>query len=177
MVSKLFDNLLKTIQAASVFTAGTLVSLEVDFEIPRGFVVKIHSVELRIDRVLEDFEAINADKLARLRIALIKDPDDITTVSFTSNRVQHDVLIDLEVSFGITLGTAESWIFFDNVPTKYRQFSNQGNDVIIARNMRLNIDGEGTDVADLTESFGIAIIDYTLEEVKDEDILNILDIL
>lgn len=178
MGNKLFDNLLKIIQGASVFTGTTLVSLEIDFELPRGFVAKIRYVELRVDRMHEDHEANETDNLIRYRVALIKDPDDITTISLQSNRVQHDVLMDLEASQYITL-TASGNNLAVGEENNFKQiyFDQEGVDVITARNMRLNIDAEGTDGADATEAFGICIIHYTLEKVSDNDILNLLDIL
>ena len=179
MANKLFDNLLKIIQGAAVFTGATQISLEIDLELPRGFVARIHYVELRVDRMHEDHENNETDNLIRYRVALIKDPDDTTSQSLPSNSVQHDVLMDLEVSMYITASSASPIQNFANEERNFKQiyFSGEGVDVITARNMRLNLDAEGADAADATEAFGIAIIHYTLEEVKDEDILALLDIL
>ncbi len=178
MGNKLFDNIMKIIQAAVVFTGATLVSLEVDLELPRGFVARIHQVELRFDRLGEDFETVSADQLARLRMALILDPDDTNAISHTSNRVDHDILADLEITLMQVGGSAgdPGWLLPENM-SKQIIFSGQGVDVITARNMRLNAQAEGGVAANITESFGIAIIYYTLEEVKDADILQLLDIL
>jgi len=176
MVNKLFDNLLQIIEGALVYTGATATSLEIDFELPRGYVAKIHKIILRVDRVMTDIESVVVDKLIRYLIALILDPDDTTTTTQGSNIVDHDVIADHEVEVLISAGTAEAiihitpqFIIFD--------FSNLDVDVITARNMRLNIDAEGTNAADATGAFGIGQIYYTLEKIKDDDILEILNIL
>lgn len=175
--NKLFDDILQVLEGAFVFTGATTVSLEMDFEIPRGYVVKIHKVTLEVQRIAEDIETISADKLIRYLIALLKDPDDATTVSMSSNNVEHDVLIDHEVEVLIVAGTAGDTTSYVSKSRLEMDFSHLGLDVITARNMRLNGDVEGTDAADGTEAFGIAHVYYTLEKVTDEIILNLLNIL
>lgn len=175
--NKLFDDILRILQAAVVYTGVTQVSLEVDFEIPRGYVVKIRAIELRVDRIHEDLENFSVDRVVRYRIALIKDPDDTTSLAHGSNRTEHDVLADLEVSVLTVAGTAGDPGTLIEVNSKLINFEEMKVDVITARNMRLNVDAEGTDATLATEAFGIAIIYYTLEEVKDDDIINLLDIL
>ena len=130
---------------------------------------------MRVERIEEDFEGISVDKVARISFALVKDPDDITTTSVPSNETQHDVVLDHETGILITAGTAGDTGFYVSDVRRERQYGE--GDVVTARNMRLNAQGGGTDVADLTESIAVCHIEYTLEKVKDEDILNILDIL
>jgi len=173
-----FDNILHSLEASILFNAGNFVSLEMDFEIPRGFIVKIKTVQLRVDRIGEDLESINADMRLDYQLALIKDPDDTTTVSMTSNRVEHDVIVDLEVMLNVERGTAESAIII--VPSTARiikDFAKEGIDMFTARNMRLNLVALGTDAALASEAFGVAQVDYTLEKIKDEDLLDILGVL
>lgn len=176
MPNKLFDDLLKVIEGALVYTGATAISLEIDFELPRGYVAKIRKIILRVDRIMGDIESVVVDKLIRYLIALLLDPDDTTTTTLTSNTVEHDVIADHEVEVLISAGTAEAIIWI----TPYSiilDFDKMGVDVITARNMRLNIDAEGTNAADATGAFGVAQIYYTLEKIKDEDILEILNIL
>lgn len=177
MANKLFDNLLKVIESTIVLTAGTTVSLEIDFELPRGFVAKIKHVMLRVERIEEDFEGISADKVARISQALVRDPDDATSSSVPTNEVQHDVVMDHETGILIVAGTAGDVGFYVSDVRRENDFGQDGSDMITARNMRHNAVGSGTDVADLTESLAVCHIDYTLEEVKMDDILAILDIL
>ena len=175
MANKLFDNLMKVIEAVVVLAAGGVVSLEIDFELPRGFVAKIRHIMMRVERIEEDFEGISADKVARISFAVIRDPDDTNTTSVPTNETSHDVIMDHEVGILIVAGTAGDVVFYVSDVRREREFGE--GDVITARNMRLNVVGGGTDVADLTESLAVAHIEYTLEEVSDNDILAILDIL
>ena len=43
MGKKDFDNLLKSIQGSFTYLGATIASLEVDFELPRGFIAKIQA--------------------------------------------------------------------------------------------------------------------------------------
>lgn len=174
----MFDNIIKTMAVRTVFTGATLVSTEIDFELPRGFIAKIHDILIKVNKIMRDFEAIAAQKSATLNICLIRDPDDITTIQFPSNTVDHDVLAALEVEVDVEFGTAETDIVI--VPPEARiekNFSAEGLDAFTARNMRFNIDALGTDAADITESEAEVFIDYTLERITDDDIINLLDIL
>ncbi len=177
MVSKDFDNLLKSIQGASLYVGTTIVSLEIDFDIPKGFIVKIHEVRLFVTLIQEDIEGVAIDKDIRYSLAIILDPDDTTTIGHTSNRIQHDVLLDHIVEVHQVAGSAGDGGTVISARSERKRFVDSGADKISARNMRFNIRGEGTDAADATEAIGIVTVDYTLEEVKDQDILQILDIL
>ena len=173
----LFDNLLKIIEGVVVLTGTTTVSLEIDFELPRGFVARIHHIIMRAERINEDFEAISVDKLARISFAVLRDPDDSTTTSVPSNETQHDVIMDHEVEILIVAGTAGDPGIYVSKLSREKSFVNAGGDMITARNMRINAVGGGTDGGDLTESLAIAHVEYTLEEVELDFILDILDIL
>ena len=173
----LFDNLLKVIEGVVVLTGTTTVSLEIDFELPRGYVAKIHDVILRVERINEDFEGISVDKLARISFALLRDPDDSTTVSIPTNQTQHDVIMDHEVEVLIVAGTAGDPGIWVSKLSREKTFAREGADLITARNMRLNAIGGGTDGADLTESLAVCHIEYTEEKVDEDDIIDVLDIL
>jgi len=175
MANKLFDNLIKVIEGIVVLSAGSVASLEIDLELPRGFVAKIRHIMMRVERVEEDFEQISTDKVARISMALVRDPDDTTSSSVPSNETQHDVIMDHEVGFLMVAGTAGDFGFYVSDVRRERQYGE--GDVITARNMRLNAVASGTDLADITEALAVVHIDYTLEEVSDNDILSILDIL
>ena len=176
MVRKDFDNLMKLHEGAVVFTGVTLASLELDFEIPRGFIIKIWKAILKLESVTQDIEGVSADKLIQFRVALYRDPDDINGIGSITNETQHDLIMDLEAELFIVAGTAgdPGYIF------KYKPevlVVPEHVDLISARNLRLNVRATGTDGADATETVAISHIWYTLEEVKDADILQLLDIL
>ena len=173
----LFDNVMKVFRIRSLFTGATLVSTEIDLDIPRGFIVKIHDAKLEVINIGEDFETISVDKYARYKMALVKDPDDITTIEIPSGVVDHDVIMDHEVDVLLTGGTAGDTLGHIGNTKQEQNFSGEGLDVFTARNMRMNLDVEGTDAADGTEAAGQITLNYTLEEIKDADIINILDIL
>ena len=177
MGSTLFDNILKTLRLALTYNAGTIVSGELDFDIPRGFLVKIHDVSLENRHMTEDFEGISVDKLARATATLIKDPDDTASFAFPNNTVDHDVLMTLVTEIIIIAGTAGDTGFHIGRTVNNKNFNAEGLDVFTARNMRLNIVAQGTDLADITETLCEVLIDYTLEKISNEDIINLLDIL
>ncbi len=172
-----FDNIMKVLFVSQTFTGATLVSTELDFDIPRGFIVKIHKVIMEHVQIFEDFEGISVDKLARMLSALIKDPDDTSTIDFTSNVVDHDVLMNLDTEIIIVAGTAGDTGFLVKNNKSELNFAAEGLDVFTARNMRVNSDAFGTDAADITEASVSVKVHYTLEKISDEMIINLLDIL
>lgn len=176
MVKKDFDNLFKVLNAGLVFTGATLASVEVDFELPRGYIAKIWRIELGISNFGDDFNAISIDKNAVWNLVLIRDPDDIVTTSFTSNQTQHDVVANFIVDVLIVAGTAGDPGYVVS-ETKYAMDIPEHVDLITARNMRFTVQGGDDDAADLTETVGGCNIYYTLEKVNDADILELLDIL
>lgn len=172
-----FDNLIKIIQSGLILNAGTLVSVELDFELPRGFIAKLKFIFLEWIDLHEDLEGATGEKNLGVTCALMRDPDDITTQSFPDNIVQHDVIASANWSFNAR-GEAAPDIQYQmqSINRKEIRFD-KDDDVITARNMRFNAVGLGTDVTDLTESAARVEIYYTLEEVTDADILELLDIL
>jgi len=172
MGKDLFDNLMKILKVENTAAGTTIVSLEVDFELPRGFIAKIHKLIFSSRAYINSFTVGDA---VRHSIALVRDPDDITTVLIPNNSVQHDVIADYIHETLVLEITAVGEIFLaGNGFNKIIDFTNLGLDVITARNMRFNsvattTGGNGT-------IFGVAI-HYTLEKISNEDILNLLDIL
>lgn len=172
-----FDSIMKVFRQDLVFTGATAVSVEMDLDIPRGFIVKIHDAELRIVSIVEDVETISVDKQALLSCCLVKDPDDTTSIAVPSGVVDHDVLLDLQTDLLVVAGTAGDTSFYIGPPVKEANFSSEGLDVFTARNMRLNVDAFGTDAGDITEATAKATLHYTLEKITDDLIINLLDIL
>ena len=178
MVKKaLFDNIMKILIVKHTLTGLTLVSTEMDFDIPRGYIVKIHDITLHHRSLVEDFEGISADKLARIHTAVIKDPDDTSGISFPNNKVDHDFIMMLFTEILIVAGTAGDTIADLGTRFHEKNFTSEGLDVFTARNMRLNSDVFGTDAADITETVAECIVQYTLEKITDEMIIDLLDIL
>lgn len=173
----LFDNIMKKLKGAITLTGTTLVSLEIDFELPRGFIAKIHNAIIKFTAVVEDIEGLGANKLIRARAVLVKDPDDSASIVIPNNRVDHDVLMETEMEIVVVAGTAGDTVFSMTNTDRQENFSAEGLDVFTARNMRLNCQGLGTDGADLTETLGNAVMGYTLEQISDDQIINLLDIL
>lgn len=177
MANKLFDNLMKVLSGAFQFNGTSGVSLELDFELPRGFVAKIHKVIFDFRSTTEDVEGLSGDILVRLLLGLMLDPDDTVTKSMPTNSVQHDMLADHEYELAFTAGVAGDVMMIHTQKLKIIDFTNLGIDVISARNMRLNGIAEGTNGVSATETIGKCDIYYTLEKINDNDILNLLDIL
>ena len=177
MAKILLDNLLKVFRGRTTITGNTLISTELDFDIPRGYVIKVHEMILEVKSIIEDFEGISVDKIATIRAAVVKDPDDVTSIVVPDETVDHDVILDVEGEVLIVAGTAGDTIaLFRNMRIQVN-FSAEGVDVITARNMRMNVQAVGTDAADITEASINSTTHYTLEKITDADILALLDIL
>ena len=178
MAKLLLDNLMKVFKQQLTYNGVTQASVELDLDIPRGYVIRIHDLTLILKDVAEDIEGISVDKLIRYVGALVKDPDDTTSTLITLGRVDHDVLADFSVNLIIVAGTAGDTVaMFDGPTFREFNFSAEGLDVITARNLRLNVDAAGTNGADATEASLAAVIRYTLEKITDQDILALLDII
>ena len=166
MGSKLFDNILQIVHVRNTINGTTVVSSEIDFELPRGFVAKIRKIKMEIDDVAEKFASGDT---AEFTAALLLDPDDALTTQFPVNEVEHDVLAEYNASILSVAGTAiqisnhTEWINFEDT-----------EDVITARNMRWNSIASG---AGLDDAFQECTIYYTLEQIKDLQIMELLDIL
>jgi len=177
MANKDFDNLLKIFKGNISLNAGSTVSTELDFDIPRGFIIKIKKIILQFMNWSEDYEGLaQGETTFAAQAALIRDPDDTTTIQIPPGSVQHDVLAESQMVGYIHSVTNEN--LGPTVTGIINIFDfNHEDDMISARNLRLNAIGQGNDLAVLTETVIQAVVYYTLEQVKDVDLLNLLDIL
>jgi len=172
-----FDNLIKVFKGNISLNAGSIASVELDFEIPRGFIVKIKKIVMQFMNWSEDYEGLaQGETTFAAQGALLRDPDDATTIQIPAGSVQHDVIAEAQLVGYIHSVTNENLGPMITGVTKIINFNHE-DDVITARNMRLNVIGQGNDSAVLTETVLQAEIYYTLEKVTDVDILNLLDIL
>jgi hypothetical protein len=157
--SKNFDNILKVIKSShTAFAVGSgTVTEELDLELPRGFIAKIHEVKW--------ISNIAPGVIVNVQAALVNDPDDTTTVTIPETQTQHDVICDYyEQGTGTVTG--------------YKNEANQGLrvpealDVITARNLRVNALNSGSGNMNL-----VCEVFYTLEAVTSDVLMNLLDIL
>ena len=167
--SRLFDNIMQVYRGLIVVAGTATQSVEIDLELPRGYVAKIHKVIMDMRFTLD--LGVLSDTL-ETQCALVLDPDDAVTVQMPANVVEHDVLCDalFEIREGATTenGHAKIW-------TKQIDFSHlEGLDVITARNMRWNINEAA---AQYDGSHATVTIYYTLEAIQDKQIMELLDIL
>lgn len=164
-MGKLTDNLVKVMHGQLVHSGTDPQSEELDFDLPRGFVAKVK--EVTFEHYAPSGVPATADVYA-VRAALIRDPDDASSIQVPVNTVQHDVVM--------------STVFFLNhitdlnIMNQWRASKkfNQEEDVITARNMRFNTDSDN--VASngyITDCY----VYYTLEKVSKTEILELLDIL
>lgn len=166
MGRKDFDNLIKLLRIVLAPTDTTVTSVEVDFELPRGFIAKISKIIF----TTFPFTVTGADQTQSFQAALLRDPDDAATVVVPTNQVQHDVVAHSRGAFvqDFTTSGAGAWI------SEKKQINfREDEDVVTARNMRFNVQQGATD-PDLNFDCDIY---YTLEKVTDVDILALLDIL
>lgn len=161
-----FDDLVKVHKVTHTPTASGIATVEMDLELPRGYIAKIHRVEIKL-QLLSGLTAGVSEQ--EFEAALIRDPDDITTVQIPENTVQHDVVCDHKFTgqheaTDDTNGYSEDIYIYEVIEKK---------DVITARNMRFNINQGSTD-----PDWGCSCtMFYTLEKVTAEVMLALLDIL
>lgn len=171
-LQKHFDQLMKVYKAQLTLNSTATISVEVDLELPRGYVAKIKIVEfqIRLVGVLQTSANIFTEFWT---VALVKDPDDDTTVAIPIAEVQHDVIADFIANYaGILDTTNHNGAFIADPFRKIIYFNENEFDIITARNMRFN----GTESADL-DAVVFCTIYYTLEAIKKQETLELLDIL
>jgi hypothetical protein len=173
-----FDNLCKLMKGLSTINAGNVVSVELPFNLPRGYIAKIRKIIFKVRDTHEDIEGLLATVAAinmGIHMALVRDPDDTTTILIPDESSGHDVLAEFSWSYeglNATNGIAEI-----SSPEFIQIDFDEGLDVITARNLRFNCVGVGADAASLTETQVECIVHYTYERVTDDQILQLLDIL
>lgn len=170
MAKKDFDDLVKVIRAVVNNVAAATLSIEIDLELPRGYVAKIKKVEFRMDvtGVAMRGGVVAATPNNAWAAALVLDPDDAVTIVIPVNAVEHDVLADW--GFVIAMDAADDIINWYETAKLY-EF--EPEDAITARNMRFNTQQLVATPVNQTE----VRVYYTLEKVNDDDILALLDIL
>ena len=170
MARKDFDDLLLLIRSNLTDDASSsVISAEVDLNLPRGFIAKIKKIRFEFNDLIGELNDVSATIFTAM--ALIRDPDDITSTGAPSNTDEHDVIADFNSShLAHTTGSnvKPGELSFDI------DFSEADEDVITARNMRFNMAGSALSL--FTPSANCKIW-YTLESVTDDIILNLLDIL
>lgn len=162
--TKMFDNIMKVHRQELTTIANVIQSIELDLELPRGFVAKIK-------KVIMDHDGNIAVGDNHLQMALINDPDDNQTTLIPQDEVQHDVICGQVM--GATHGTVTTGDIYGGEARVEYNFD-QELDVIAARNLRFN-----ALAATPTPTFSRinVIVYYTLEEIHDSLILELLDIL
>lgn len=175
-----FDNLAKSIAGAVILASNVLQSVEIDLELPRGFIAKIYKVEFMLLDTSKDFAIFvtEGNNAVDFLMGLINDPDDISNILTTSNRVNHDVIAEYAPDFWADIGAVDP----DGRGPVVLDFKKTVDfpehiDVIAFRNLRFNAVAGGSADSSITETIAKVIVHYTLEAVTDADIMNLLDIL
>ncbi len=163
--TKMFDNIFKVIRVPLGTIANVVQSIEIDLELPRGYIAKIKKVIFALEGALS---AVGDNTFT---MALVRDPDDNATNIIPENEVQHDVIAD--AIFTVFEGTLTTGT---NTSGRRRNITNfdQELDVVTARNMRFNAGGANPTP---TQTRVVCEVYYTLEEVSDELVLDLLAIL
>ena len=170
------DNLLKYVSANVANNAGAAGSAEIELDIPRGYVAKIHRMKIATYNLSEDIYNQTADFACQIAAALVRDPDDSSNIT-PPNSVKHDILQYVLVDVtGTDIGNqgSSTLVLNESVDTGYIP---ESIDVITARNLRFNIDQFGTNKSILTASGMRAEVWYTYEKVTNTDLAELLDIL
>lgn len=166
--SKLFDNIMQVISAEGTVAGTAIISSEIDLELPRGYVAKIQKVVVQF----RGWDAVVSSGVNdRIECALLLDPDDALTVRIPDNQVEHDVLLDEMWEMALLTTTLA---LKDEGMRQYDFSQLEGFDIITARNMRWNVTAAGTGLNGMIPKVNIY---YTLEAIKDAQIMELLDIL
>jgi len=160
---KLFDDIMYVYRAEITDLTSTTKTEEIDLDLPRGYVAKVHKTLMRVYNIADTNNYL-------VNMALVNDPDDETTVAIPENTVKHDVISDHRVNAQRTDANG----VFAVSPSLEQFIDYKPLDVIAARNMRLNAkDDQNNGDGDCE-----CIIWYTIEKIKgSENLLNLLDIL
>jgi len=181
-MGKMTDNLLKYITAFVSSNAGTTTSTELDLDIPRGYVAKIHRIILSTAGLEVDLLDQTGDFECSIAGGLYRDPDDSVSVTPPSGQTQHDALAYLltgmcknnEANSGTQ--NASTGMQFYNTRNDSGWFPDH-LDMITARNLRFNIDQFGANKSALLDSGMRVEVYFTYEKVSASDIAELLDIL
>lgn len=171
-LSKHFDQLMKVIAVQHENIADTTLSIEVDLELPRGYVAKIKIVIFEITShggpsIGTTVTDIDWDS------ALLRDPDDAVTLEIPENEVQHDVIADFCGSVIFDIDTTNGLGVFHSIPERKTIYFNEMDfDIVTARNLRFNVECSAQSALDIK-----CTIYYTLEKITSTEILELLDIL
>jgi hypothetical protein len=166
LMGKLTDNIVKVIRGRITHSDADPDTLELDLELPRGYVAKIK--EVIFEHIQPGDNLALADSYA-LNLALIRDPDDAATVLVPANEVQHDVIFS--TTMWVSVIATESALA--SRVRRSKRFD-QEEDSFTARNLRFNTDSDGVDS---NVSYSDCYVYYTLETVTTGEILELLDIL
>lgn len=171
-IKKHFDQLFRVIAVQHAALDTDIDTVEVDLELPRGYVAKIKIVIFEII-------SVGAPSLGTavvgidFQAALLRDPDDATTVQIPPNEVQHDVIADFAGSIlHILDATNGLGVYFNTDGQKIIHFDENEFDIITARNCRFNATAGAQTAMDIK-----CTIYYTLEVITDTEVLELLDIL
>ncbi len=162
---ELFDNIAFIIAAEHALASTGIASIELDLELPRGFIAKFKST----DFYLKDPQSPVNVGTFQIQAAIINDPDDAASIEIPSNRVDHDVIDD--AIFHSMVGAAGINPQFELAPKSKKW--DQESDIIAARNLRYNAQTDSANWFATPRFKGV----YTLEEVTTETLLNLLVIL
>ena len=170
------DNLLKYVSVNVTNNQGTALSSEIELDIPRGYIAKIHRMKLETYNLGVDLADQDADLECQIASAIVRDPDDSTNIT-PPNSVKHDILhyMTTDIMQSVS-GVGSSLLILGNEHDT--GFIPESVDVITARNLRLNSDQFGANKSLLTTSSGVrAHVWYTYEKVTNTDLAELLDIL
>lgn len=163
MVKSDFDNIPKIVKGELTTNGTAVISVELDLNLPRGYIFKIFKIVFQIAEIAGQGAGDNT-----LEIAVVRDPDDVTTTSVPNLEIVHDVLADY---FGVLNDT--NAIF--ELPQMVQIDFPEKIDVITARNLRANC--KLRSATPFTGSKCDVVVYGTYEKVTEALILDLLDIL
>lgn len=170
-IEKHFDQLMHVIALNVHNVTGIVQSFEIDLELPKGYVAKPKKIILELTSIPAVTAGVAMED-DEIQCALIRDPDDITTIEIPDNSIQHDVIADAIFCSAWLWLAASVGLYVFNHTIKILDFYEDAFDIVSARNMRFNVIGTAAVNFDVKMTMY-----YTLESISKDEVLELLDIL
>tara|TARA_Y100000004_G_C8943198_1_gene425049 strand:- start:1561 stop:2088 length:528 start_codon:yes stop_codon:yes gene_type:complete len=175
-MGKMTDNLLQVVSVNLGLNGSSAVSSEMELDIPRGYVAKIHRIKMVVANWSADlFDLASADYNAQIAAVLMRDPDDSSTVNMPNNPT-HDTLVHLYSDIYHSADTTGRTFFANNLEYDSGWIP-ESVDLITARNLRCNADVFGSANSDMDDAVVRYYVWFTYEKVTSSDLAELLQIL
>lgn len=170
------DNLLNVVSVNLGLNGAAAVTAELELDIPRGYVAKIHRIKMQVVNWSADlYNLASTDYNAQIAAVLMRDPDDTSTVNMPNNPT-HDSLVHMYSDIYHSADSTGRTFFADNLGYDSGWIP-ESVDLITARNLRCNADVFGNANSDILDAAVRYYVWFTYEKVTSSDLAELLQIL